>query len=190
MSSGEGLWEFSLRVYAIDGVSGACLALQERHRVDVNLLLYCCWLGHTGRALDAAGLAHALVLSMPWAQHVVRPLRGARSWMKNHGDPLTQVSTADYTALREDIKTVELRAEQLQQQVLESIAGPGSPQALSAERRLRCMASNLHRYLAHVQVEIDAPAEAALSTILAAASGARPTTVQLCLTPATLQKRM
>src|SRR5471030_292758 len=38
-------WNFSLEIYAAEGVSGACLDLQERRGCDVNILLFCCWLG-------------------------------------------------------------------------------------------------------------------------------------------------
>ena len=44
-------WEFSLRVYGNGGVPTACLALQERHAIDVNLLLFCAWIGESGRGI-------------------------------------------------------------------------------------------------------------------------------------------
>ncbi|MFB3151067.1 MAG: TIGR02444 family protein, partial [Alphaproteobacteria bacterium] len=42
-------WDFALVVYRRDGVAEACLALQESQGVDVNVLLFCCWLGESGR---------------------------------------------------------------------------------------------------------------------------------------------
>ena len=44
-------WDFSLAVYGRPGVAPACLALQQRHGADVNLLLFCAWFGaaHRGR---------------------------------------------------------------------------------------------------------------------------------------------
>ena len=42
-------WNFSLELYAGDGVAEACLDLQERRGCDVNILLFCCWLGASGR---------------------------------------------------------------------------------------------------------------------------------------------
>ena len=42
-------WAFSLEFYARPGVAEACLALQDRHGLDVNILLLCCWLGWSGR---------------------------------------------------------------------------------------------------------------------------------------------
>ena len=42
------LWRFSLTVYGRAGVPAACLALQDEGGRDVNLLLYCCWVGASG----------------------------------------------------------------------------------------------------------------------------------------------
>ncbi len=49
-------WDFSLAVWGREAVEPACLALQERHGIDVNVLLFCGWAGRRGRALDAAVL--------------------------------------------------------------------------------------------------------------------------------------
>ncbi len=178
MSGREGFWDFSLRVYAIDEVAAACLALQERLGVDVNLLLYCCWLGHAGKALDTAGLERALALSDPWAQQVVRPLRAARSWMKTQDDLARHVSAAEYAALRGAIKAIELRAERLQQQALASIASPLDCEAFPVEDQLELMIDSLKGYFAKTELAIDAQATAMLGTILAAAAGADPLVAQ------------
>ena len=41
-------WDFSLEVYAKEGVADACLRLQDDLGIDVNMLLFCCWAGHSG----------------------------------------------------------------------------------------------------------------------------------------------
>ena len=46
-------WDFSLRVYGSDGVPAACIALQERRGIDVNLLLFSAWIGESGRGVLA-----------------------------------------------------------------------------------------------------------------------------------------
>jgi uncharacterized protein (TIGR02444 family) len=68
-------WAFSLAFYAQPGVMPACLALQDRHGVDVNLALLCCWVGEP---LDAAALAEADALVAEWRTQVVQPLRAVR----------------------------------------------------------------------------------------------------------------
>ena len=60
MSDGNPLWEFSLEFYAQPGVASACLALQDRCGVDVNVLLLMCWCGLQGVCIDSASLARLL----------------------------------------------------------------------------------------------------------------------------------
>src|SRR6202000_1576818 len=46
MTTGESrFWTFSLAVYADPAVQRECLALQDDHGVDVNLLLFCAFVG-------------------------------------------------------------------------------------------------------------------------------------------------
>src|SRR3546814_14164532 len=70
--------QFSGSVYARRGVAEACLALQERHRLDVNLLLFCAWAGCNGRRLDGGDLGLLRSVARPWQDNVVAPLRAAR----------------------------------------------------------------------------------------------------------------
>lgn len=170
MNAVEGLWDYSVRIYGAAGVSTACLALQNGCGLDVNMILYCCWTGHAGTELGTSGLARALALSIPWAEHVVRPLRDARTSMK--GDlALRKHSPVDaYDALREAIKALELDAEHMQQRALESITQSRSSDAPMIDRRLRCIVANLQGYIDATGVRVDAQAEHALRTLLAAAS--------------------
>ena len=81
-----GFWDFSLRVYARDGVAEACLGLQDRRGADVNLLLYCGWAAATGRgALGADELKRLVDLTGPWQNSVVQPLRQVRRGLKELG---------------------------------------------------------------------------------------------------------
>jgi uncharacterized protein (TIGR02444 family) len=121
LNSAETFWDFSLRAYGQPGVAQACLALQDEHGADVNLLLFFCWAESRGVGMDDATFQQALGFSRAWADKVVRPLRGVRRWMKSDGcsDPLADFDTC--MALREAVKKVELRAEKSQQAALESM---------------------------------------------------------------------
>ena len=66
MTAAEDLWGFSLRVYGSDRVADACLWLQDHRAIDVNLLLYCCWLGARGVRLAPETLLAARQLTSPW----------------------------------------------------------------------------------------------------------------------------
>ena len=71
-------WEYSITVYTRPGVEQACLTLQERLGVDVNLLLFCCWAGGRGHRLTDEELTTLNEVSEPWQDSVVRPLRDVR----------------------------------------------------------------------------------------------------------------
>lgn len=99
------LWDFSCALYAAPGVQGACLALQDHHGSDVNLLLLAAWLGAArGSALTDALLGQAPAAA--WRNEVVRPLRAARRAM-DRDDPAE-------AALRRDLLACELAAERLE----------------------------------------------------------------------------
>jgi len=63
-TSAQSVWDFSLSLYAMEGVAPACLALQERLGVDVNLF-FCCWQGRE-RALSVKSLAPVLDAVRAW----------------------------------------------------------------------------------------------------------------------------
>ena len=102
-------WRFSLKVYDQKGVADECLALQDRHGVNVNLLLFCAWIGTQAIILDRNGIEAATKIVVRWDAMVVRPLRIARQEMK--ADP-------DMAAVRARVKALEIAAEQIEQAML------------------------------------------------------------------------
>lgn len=150
--SHESFWDFSLRLYRLPQVSDTCLTLQNVHGFDVNLLLFACWYGRSHGLMSSALLSDALQFSTQWSTEVVRPLRHARTWMKEAlAQPQTLASQMTGAAeLREKIKAAELRSEQLQQQALERLAqdGLGTPAPMSSridspDRHAKAVAHNL-----------------------------------------------
>jgi uncharacterized protein (TIGR02444 family) len=129
----RGFWDFSLRLYGRPGVPAACLALQDEGGADVNLVLFLLYLADCGRMLDAAAVADLDQATRDWREHVVKPLRGVRRLLKTDIGAFTVAATA---AFRDDMKRMELAAEQLQQFTLTSIAPPASAGATASSRRL------------------------------------------------------
>ena len=103
------LWDYSVVVYNLDGVPQSCLALQDTYGLDVNLLLYGAWLASAGRRLSHPHLLAVEAAVTDWRNKVVIPLRTLRRQWRSF--PLAQ-------ALREEIKTLELVAEQQQQAMI------------------------------------------------------------------------
>lgn len=161
-------WDFSVRTYDADGVSDACLTLQAEQGVDVNMLLYCCWVASVHGELDREMFDAALQFSRSWAKDVVRPLREVRTRMKHASCNDHTVPAESRMQLRENVKRIELEAEKLQQTVLEALAPP-AVQQLPASDQLRYAAANLRRYCRAEAVEITGESLEQLSLILAAA---------------------
>ena len=64
--SGE-FWDFSVTLYGRPGVAPACLELQERRGLDVNVLMFCLWLAQSGRGPAAREhLDGAFSAAAPW----------------------------------------------------------------------------------------------------------------------------
>ena len=156
-ASGNPFWDYSLAVYARPGVAGACLSLQARHGLDVNVLLFCCWAGQRGRALGEAEMRALLAAVRPWQDSVVKPLRAVRRWLKDQ----ETAPGAAAEALRWEVKAQELEAERIEQQILaEALSvGEGAPAAALA-------AANLKAYLARLEVRAGAEDTADLAGLL------------------------
>lgn len=147
-------WAFSLAVYGRTGVAAACLALQDRRGVDVNLLLLLLWAGaRCGVRLTAAEVDRIAGAIAPWHRDVVVPLRAVRRRLK--GDAAAE-------GLRERVKAVELESERLEQDRLHALAGLREAGGGSAAVAL----ANLH-----LLVPGDGPEDAAaLRTLVEAAA--------------------
>jgi uncharacterized protein (TIGR02444 family) len=131
-------WAFSLALYAAPGVADECLALQDRHGLDVNIALFCCWYGWSGRGrLAAADVAAAEARVAAWSRDIVVPLRSVRRVLK----PLPSPAAA---AIRTSVKRLELDAEREEQRLLVA----GMPNPVPAVDPLGDAGANLAAYLA------------------------------------------
>jgi uncharacterized protein (TIGR02444 family) len=153
------LWTFSLVVYAEAGVQEECLALQERHALDVNLLLLCAYAGVQGVTLSGHDVAAAADVVAGWHRDVVRPLRAARRALKAG-------ARDDAAALRTDVKAAELRAEQVEQAMLwawwqrRAAGTAGNAQA--------ALSASVRALLAHHRADNTDPAQVAPNLLRAA----------------------
>ncbi len=158
-------WNFSLEIYAGEGVAAACLDLQARRGCDVNVLLFCCWLGASGRpTLTADRLRAILKESGPWQEGVVRPLRELRQRLKDTGQALPET----LAAVRRRVADAELAAEHAEQLRLVSLHAPPADRDRPVEKRLRAAVGNLGVYAVCLGVVPDARDRAAVATLVAA----------------------
>lgn len=134
-------WRFSLAVYAAPGVQPACLALQDGHGLDVNLALFCAWIGaRRGIALTGAEIEAAGLLVAAWRETAVLPLRTLRRAIKAMPLPADPA----IGTFRQRIAAAELEAEQLQQAMLfrwAEACWPGARGSGQAAANLRGLAA-------------------------------------------------
>ncbi len=158
-------WDFALVVYRRDGVAEACLALQESHGVDVNVLLFCCWLGESGRGpLAPEEMADALALVDRWHQDVVRRLRAVRTGLKGG---LGNIDVEYSDPLRGRIMASELDAEHVEHMTLmRAFERPAADPMPPAERRAKDAAGNVALYFDALGITVAEAETAQLMTVL------------------------
>ena len=109
-------WRFALELYSRSGVAKACLLLQNRLGVDVNVLLIALYAA-TERGLkvgpeEIAALDRAVA---PWRTTAVAPLRSIRCALKSFSDgPRPE----DVQTLRGEVQKLEIESERLAQALL------------------------------------------------------------------------
>jgi len=164
-------WNFSLELYSGEGVAEACLDLQERRGCDVNILLFCCWLGASGRpTLTAERLRAILAVSDAWQTEVLRPLRRVRRLLKDRPlyGPLEGALPETVEAVRRRVADAELAAEHAEQLRLASLHAPPADRDRPAEKRLAATVGNLGVYAVCLGVTPDARDRRAVAALVRA----------------------
>jgi uncharacterized protein (TIGR02444 family) len=109
-------WRFAVRLYGLPGVADACLLLQDRLGVDVNILLLAAYAAaERGIALEAGDVRDMDSAVASWRSAIVAELRKLRRRLKSGPEPAPCGVTE---RLRSEIQSAELHAEQIEQAVL------------------------------------------------------------------------
>lgn len=143
-------WRFSLAVYGGEEAGRACLGLQDRLGADVNLLLFCCWLGVTrGRLLRSDEFGRLIRAVAPWRNNVVEPLRAVRRYVKQTGGADTGLTFERVASLKAAVADNELRAERVEQGLLiVTLNWPRGEHRRRSGNRRRTARENLDGYVA------------------------------------------
>lgn len=116
-------WDWALSAYARPGVAQACLDLQDEHGQCTPYLLWAAWSAQNGHGVNDTILAKGAVLAQQWEPAFITPVRAVRRALK---PPFDGVSDDLREALREQVKAVELAAEQTLMLSLEALT-PQTP---------------------------------------------------------------
>ena len=163
-------WDWSLQIYGRPGVENILLELQDRHGLDVNLLLFACWTGATGRGRLTGDMWAGLVDgTADWRANVIEPLRAVRRHLKGRdGMP-------GATALRQRVKALELEAEHAAQLTIAGMTPDLSESVVATARRIADMSANLEGCIAATGVSLpDGDRKLLASLAQSLCAGAKP----------------
>ena len=110
------LRQFALTVHETEGVSAACVSLQDQFGLDVNLLLLAAYVGAARRqTLTSDQLETARTVVDAWHIEVVRPLRSVRRRLKSGPPPAPTPQTEE---VRAQVAKAELDGELIELDLL------------------------------------------------------------------------
>lgn len=147
-------WDFSLDVYMTEGVGPACVVVQESLGLDVNIVLFCLWIGASGRgAMTADEIDTVTATVHPWHEEVVRNLRAVRTRMKG-GMPSAPEALTE--SLRQRIQKIEIDCEHTEQLMLAASVDRAADAARPAEARAGDATHNIAGYVRTLGRAVDA----------------------------------
>lgn len=159
-------WDYALSVYGGDGVSAACIALQDRHTIDVNLLLLSLWTAHDGRPpLTPAQFDALFEVSVSWNEEIVCEIRRLRARLSSgYG----AVGERRRVAVRNAALTLEIDCEHVEMLALAEVLGAPLLENVDPPEARSVAVSNMKAYFTRRAVVADAEDFVALTTIIAA----------------------
>jgi uncharacterized protein (TIGR02444 family) len=125
-------WEFVTGFYSTPGVAPACLALQERHAIDVTAVLFSLWCSAVDARPLGPNMAPLTQAARERQQATVLPIRATRRWLKDKGESLSETAGAAFykTVLAAEIDCEHgelLMLAQLADSLCGSPSGTGTP---------------------------------------------------------------
>ncbi len=106
-------WIFSLQAYSQESVKKALLNLQNRHGLNINMVLFCYWFAASNQgALLKTDIKQLLTAIHTWHERVVSTLRSLRDRLKEAAAPIWSQH------IRQDVLDTELTAEHIEQLLL------------------------------------------------------------------------
>lgn len=158
-------WEYSNSVYHKPGVERTLLLLQQRFGVDVNVVLFCSWVAlFRHLRLPAEGIATLISHTDVWQNETVRPLRRVRQRLKSSSEGMPR---EEVQALRERVQELELHAEHIEQNFLESESHRIGVSAAPSEPR-QAAVYNVIGYFRYLSVELDGQTNDQFMSLLSA----------------------
>jgi uncharacterized protein (TIGR02444 family) len=116
-------WNFSVAVYGKTAVQDECLRLQDQFGLDVNVVLWCAFLGAAhGVTLTRDDILSARQEVRQWQEEIVGTLRTTRRNLKKIETSQAAPFVNATTDFRTKVKAAELESERIEQTILEQWA--------------------------------------------------------------------
>ena len=155
----ETFWDYSIRTY--EKLKSTFIFLQDHAGLDINLLLFCCWVGQAGRVLSDKQIILLCEKVLPVRDNLINPLRKARKFAKILG------VISDAERLKNNILLIELEAERVEQAILLDTLGNFSDECfVSFQNEAENIVANLKIYLSIASVDFNGETKAALTTLI------------------------
>ena len=106
-------WQFACALYAKPGQQQTLLALQNQQGKNVNLCLFLLYLDSLKLSINAEQLCALIASINEFDTQALKPLRSTRKYLKAN-----QESINEYTQIRQELLSAELKLEKQQQQIL------------------------------------------------------------------------
>lgn len=156
-------WKFSIKIYAEPQVEKALLQLQDKHGLNINLILYCCWYAFRGQGrLNKNELKDLIQCVQYWHDKVTLPLRRLRLVIKKYKEKTSLQSL--YT----DILQHELFAEQVEQLLLADISVYQAKPIRTSLQKIMDSCKNIITYCQVIKVSLQEKDETEITEVLAA----------------------
>ena len=139
--SEKSFWQFSLAAYSVVGVDRLLLRLQDEFGADINMLLFCYWLGLDRKTPTPEYWLELQSLTDQWRKESILPLRALRRFLKQ------QPGVTDF---RRNIQAMEVEAERLQQKMMEDFSASNGITAYNGDP-VDASWHNLQTYFASLQ---------------------------------------
>ncbi|MGH1470427.1 MAG: TIGR02444 family protein [Cellvibrionaceae bacterium] len=139
------LWEFALALYSKPLVEETAIVLQNEYGVNVNILIWMCWLEKEGCRIDEDTIEGAERVIQSLHKDFVLPLRALRK------NPQLRDHSEITSTLKDAIQQAELVAEQVVMSAIYAFSQRENFKELSKINGL-----NVSKYLLYVEPELDA----------------------------------
>ncbi len=139
------LWEFALALYSKPLVEETAIALQNEYGVNVNILMWMCWLEKEGYGIDTDTIHGAERVIQSLHKDFVLPLRALRK------SPQLQDHSELTSRLKASIQAAELVAEQV---VVSALYGYSEREKYRDLNKIN--GSNVSKYLLYIEPSLDA----------------------------------